>query len=251
MLILEARAMGIFDRDILQVRELLGQVASKRGCKEWRVSEINPWPGGKGNLHIPAPDTSVELGPPELPSILMTLITDNPGSVQDGLINLMGPDIDDLAGRKAPLAKIFFIEASGLAEEDLWDFYLGVNLARLDVSLWGYMTRASSGMRREWCRISRDALKKGLSIAHIGAAEIACVKRLPSVTAAEMAALASSREDASAFAEVASKVDRVASALCKLSNEILHDCETCRFSDLCPTLPSLTRLRESKKKGAL
>ena len=241
--------MGIFDRDILQVRELLGQVASKRGCKEWRVSEINPWPGGKGNLHIPASDTSVELGPPELPSILMTLITDNPGSVQDGLINLMGPDIDDLAGRKAPLAKIFFIEASGLAEEDLWDFYLGVNLARLDVSLWGYMTRASSGMRLEWCRISRDALKKGLSIAHIGAGEIACVKKLPSVTAVEMAFLTGSREDCSAFAEAAFRVDRLASALCKLSKEILHDCETCRFPDLCSTLPGLMRLRE-RREGA-
>ncbi len=242
--------MGIFDRDISEVRELLGQIASKRGYKAWRPGEINPWPGGKGNLHIPASDTSVELGPPELPSILMTLITDNPGSIQDGLVSLMGPNIDDLAGRKAPLAKIIFIEASGIAEEDLWDFYLGVNLARLDVSLWGCMTRASSGMRREWCRISRDAVKKGMSIAHIGAGEIACAKRLPPVRAVEMAALTGSKEDVSAFAEVAFRVDRVASALCKLSKEILHDCETCRFSDLCSAHPDLRRLRESRREGA-
>lgn len=242
--------MGIFDRDISEVRELLGQIASKRGYKTWRVGEINPWPGGKGNLHIPASDTSVELGPPELPSILMTLITDNPGSVQDGLISLIGLDIPDLAGSKAPLAKIFFIEASGMAEEDLWDFYLDVNLARLDVSLWGYMTRASSGMRREWCRISRDAVKRGMSVAHIGAGEIACAKRLPLVRAVEMASLTGSKEDVSAFAEAALRVDRVASALCKLSKEMVHDCETCRFSDLCAVLPDLRRLREIRRDGA-
>jgi CO dehydrogenase/acetyl-CoA synthase beta subunit len=242
--------MGIFDREIAEVRDLLEEIASKRGFKEWRVGEIKPWPGGKGNLHIPASDTAVEFGPPELPSILMTLITDNPDSVRDGLISLIGNDIDTLAGRKAPLAKIIFIEASGIAEEDLWDFYLDVNLARLDVSLWGYMTRASSGMRREWCRISRDALKKGMSIAHIGAGEIACVRKLPSSMAVEMAFLTGLREDVTAFAEVAFRVERVASALCKLSKEILHDCDKCRFSDLCSTLPGLSRLRESKKKGA-
>lgn len=235
--------MGLFDQALRETRLLLDRMARTVGSRTWRAETTDPWLGGRGNLLIPASDTSVELGPPDLPSALMTLITEQPASIQDGLITLVGPDIGDLAGRRAPLGKILLVEATGIAGEALYDFYVDVNLARLDVSLSGYMTRASSGRKRDWCRISQEAVRGGMSLAHIGASEIACVKRVAGVKAAEMAVMTASWAGVAALSEIASRVDRIASALCKLSKEILHDCGNCEFSDLCASLSDLKRLR--------
>jgi CO dehydrogenase/acetyl-CoA synthase beta subunit len=241
--------MRLFEKEISDARDLLERMPQTCGLRTWRAETIAPWPEGSGNRHIPASDTSVELGPPDLSSILMTLITDNPGSVHDGLITLLGPDIAELGGGRAPLVKILFIESSGVTDEDLYDFYVDVNLARLDVSLSGYMTRASSGMRREWCRISRDAAIGGISLSHIGACEIASIKRVSRVSGVEMAIITDSTKDISAFSEIAFRVERIASALCKLSKDILHDCERCGFSDLCSSLEALRRIREARREG--
>lgn len=246
---LDMGSMRLFDKEISDARDLLERRPQKCASRTWRAETIAPWPEGRGNLLILTSDTSVELGPPDLPSILMTLITDSPGSVDDGLITLLGPDIAELKGGRAPLAKILFIASSGVTDEDLYDFYVNVNLARLDVSLSGYMTRASSGMRRDWCRISRAAAISGISLSHIGACEIACVKKVLHVRGAEMAIITDAKKDISALSEIASRVERIASALCKLSKEILHDCGTCGFSDLCSSLEALRRIREAREAG--
>jgi hypothetical protein len=161
----------------------------------------------------------------------------------------MGPDIGELAGKHAALAKILFVAPSGITEENAYDLYLDASLSRLDISLKGYMIRASSQLQRERCRVSREALLSGISFAHIGAAEIHAAKRLPFMAAAEIAVVTASASDVAAFSPLAFRAERIASALCKLSQEIDHECETCDFTDLCSSLSGLKRLRTERQKG--
>jgi CO dehydrogenase/acetyl-CoA synthase beta subunit len=160
----------------------------------------------------------------------------------------VGPDVGELEGKEAPMAKILFVELVGATEENLYDLYLKVTLSRLEVSLRGYMIRASSPIQREWCRVSREAVRSGISLAHIGAAEIETVKRLPFVKAAEMGMVTLSVSSVAAFSGLAHKAERIASALCKLSREMDHECESCAFSDLCGSLSGLKHLRAMRQK---
>lgn len=238
--------MGIFNRDISRVRDLMVRIGLRSRKTAWDLSEVDPWPAGGGNLWITAADTSVELGAPDLPSALLTLITDHPSWLTDGRITLLGPDISELEGRRASIAKIIFVEAPGVKDGDLYDFFIDVNLARLGASLSGCMTRASSGMNRDWCRISREAVRAGISVSHIAGGEMACIRRVAGVGGVEAVVVTSSEEDVVSLARIAVGTQRVISALCKISTETLHDCAACEFSDLCSSLDELKGLREAR-----
>ncbi len=238
--------MEIFENEIMEARSLIKRLQTKGSASTWLCKDIKPWPIGGGNRLVMAADTAVELGPPDLDSVSIVLLTSRPELVHDGAITLLGKDIKELAPARSPVAKILFAAVSGMTADNAYDIYLSVSLSRIDVSLQGYMVRMASHLHREWCRISKEAVNSGISLAHICRAEIEAAKKVHGVSGVEATVVTARAEDVAAFVPLARRTERIASAMCKLSFETYHECDKCDFSDLCSSVSGLKRLKRQK-----
>ena len=125
---------------------------------------------GKKNELILARDAAFELGEGSLPSVSYTIVTDNEELITSDSILLFGKDIKDLE-KDSPFARITIlltdnIEESG--EQGAYAIIKNIEMKKYDVFPEGYMMRAAVLSNREQIRVSKSALKAGLSFEHIG-----------------------------------------------------------------------------------
>lgn len=206
------------------------------------------WPsGGAGNLVLAA-DTGVELGSPREESVSFALWSESDHAVRDGGITLIGPDLGEAGCRDLPYGKVVMVSGAGFDGENDYDRYRELERARYDVDLEGYMIRAASLYQKEWVRISREALKKGLSFRVLGGALIGRLRKIEFVRNAEVLFVTSSAEDVRKLKAFAGKAAVLVGAMSKIFEETQMDCDACEYQPVCDEVTALRKMRESLGK---
>ena len=131
------------------------------------------------------------------------------------------------------------VGADGFNEENSYDRYRELDGVRYELDLKGYMMRAVSQYRREWSRVSAEAVKDGFSLGVLGGALIEALRRKEYVRAVEVIFVTASREDVAALAPVADGAMRIIGALNKMLQELEFDCDTCDSIDVCNDVAEL------------
>ena len=244
--------MGLFGKELKEIRAFLAGAEAHSRRREYRHSEPAPWPRGMGGSVVLSQDTAVELGNPRDESCSFLMWDDGPGRVRDRVITLIGPELAECGGKSMPFGKVVLAGVSGFTAENSYDRYREMDLVRHDLDLRGYMLRAASQYRREWSRVSKDALRDGFSFQVLGGSLIDAMRRYGYVEAVEVIFVTSSPEEVRGLRPVSEGVHAIIGAMTKMVEELDFDCGSCTYNDVCSDVAGLrTMRRQLERKGDL
>jgi len=240
--------MGILDAAIGQITEFMSRRSTGQPGTTFLYDGTDcPWPaGGKKNIVL-GQDTSVELGNPRQESLSLILWADEHSHIQDGLITLIGPDLQESRGKSLPFAKIVMVAVHGFNEENTCDRWQEMDLLRFDIDLAGYMMRAVSQYQREWSRVSHDALEKGFSFSILGSALMDKMKAKEYIDGVEILFVTESPEAVRELREVSNEAMAIIGALNRMNEEIEADCPTCDYRVVCDAVDGLREMHAARK----
>ena len=239
--------MELFDATI----RLIHDFVSNRDHKTTWTAQTEPvWPKGGNRNIVLKEDMGLEMGSPETQSLSCILWTDKPELVHDKCISLVGPDISGSRGQSLPFAKIVLAAVSGFDEENTYENYRDMELIRYDLDLKGYMLRAVSQFRREWSRISTEAINKGLSFEILGSALMKMFREKSYINALEIIFVTSNEEDVRILRDITTDSTRMIEAMNKMAREADLECDECEYQDVCDDAGELKKMREAKMKKA-
>ncbi len=243
--------MGLFGKAVKDIREYM-----ERKSDEGKVCEIQNtgtnvgWPPGGGRNVVLSEDVGVELGNPQEESVSFVIWTESKNEVRDGIISLIGPDLQASKGKSLPFGKVVIIEGRGFNEENTCTRHREIEGVRYELDLKGYMLRAVSQYQREWSRVSKEALDTGFSFNVLGGILIDRFKEKEYIDGAEIIFVTSSREDVKELKEISKRVARLVGAMNKMIEEMSFDCETCEYVDVCSEVLDLRKIRNAVQKNA-
>jgi CO dehydrogenase/acetyl-CoA synthase beta subunit len=240
--------MALFEKQLSEIREYLRSREGGPGYREYRHAAEIAWPSGMKRNVVLAQDTAVELGNPREESSSCLIWHDDPGSVRDGVITLIGPELAECAGQSVPFGKVVIIGVSGFNAENSYDRYREMDSVRYEMDLKGYMMRAVSQFQREWSRVSREAVDSGFSFPVLGGALIDAYRRKEYVRSVEVLFVTSSREDVRGLVPVSDGAMRIIAAMNKMFEELDYDCGTCENTEVCGEVEDLRTMRDGLRK---
>ena len=240
--------MQLYDKIIKDIKAIQDQKESEKALKNLNFSNGEAWPGaGERNLILQS-DTAIELGNPASEAVTLSLWTQTPDVVQDNRITLVGPDIDVSSPKLMPFGKIVLIHGEGFNEDNVYDRYRQIDLVRFDISLKGYMMRATSQYMREWSRISKESAANGFSFSILGNALINALKKIDYIKAVEVFFITSNDDDVALLGPMAAKVEQINKAMSKMVEEMSASCEDCEYEEICDEVAALRNMRKAKEK---
>lgn len=195
-------------------------------------------------------ETHMELGNPLDGSSSIFLWTDDTSKLNHGKITLFGPDITDAKNGNLPFGQIFLVGGKKLPDLEHNNL---VHHQRVSDEIEGFMLKSSPD-HDTWCRISKDAAKKGFSFEMLGKALMAIYRsRVPEAEAIEIAFITSNKEDVNALNKIARKAKEISSEIVKeawkakgYDLDCDYDCSSCGDSNVCDDVRELVAKRAER-----
>ncbi len=112
----------------------------------------------------------------------------------------------------------------------------------------GYMIRTSSRSHKEAVRVSKEALKNGISFQKVGNLLIDKYKENPAVKGVRVIFVTSPEADHKTFETVAEKNNVITETLNHVMNSVNFDCDTCNLKPVCDEVEGMRELHFSSAK---
>ncbi len=236
--------MNLFDQHINDIHAYMDNHRDNATAIDAGQVSSSWSPGGKRNI-ILSSDTAVELGHPDTASTSILVWTGTSSLIKNNRITVIGPDLPEARDMSLPFGRILMVSGTGFTEENCYDRYREMERLRFALDLKGYMLRAASQYRREWSRISRSSLDKGLTLQIIGAALLKQLEAFPWITGAELLYVTLSKEAVESLEEITLQASRIIEAMNRLTEDLSHNCGECDLSDVCSDVSVLQKLRRA------
>lgn len=212
-------------------------------CREFTAQKHMNWPRAGPRDIVLLPDLALELGHPEDASLAFILWTENEKYVENNRITLIGPDITEATAGRLPFGKVVLVATDSCEESRAYERYRELELARFNLSLKGFMLRATSQYLREWSRISRNAVQNGFSFHILGSALIREIIAVEGVKAVEVLFITRSPEAVNALQQTGTDAGRMIQAMNRRLAEVEADCDNCDYQDVCNSAAQLGAAR--------
>lgn len=197
-------------------------------------------------------DTFLELGNPAEGSTAFLLWTDDPATINDGKVTLVGPDVPESDGGSLPFGQVLMMGGVNLdneIQEKIEEFQ------HISDHLEGYMVRSSS--QNIWGRVSKDVAAKGFAMETLGRALMITMKtNVPEVESMEVIFVTSNKEDVKQLGDIAAEVDGVRKEIIKevwkargYDLDCDLDCNSCDSKVTCDDIRDIIRSRKEKEKA--
>ena len=170
--------MELYNSIIEKVGGMLGSAEPKR----YAYDPGRTWEDAGGNQLIMMKESAYELGGDSRPAVNYACVTSSDGFADEDEILVYGKDLGQISD-SVPFARIAIVKVNvldGEGEEDtepLFRAIQDIDFVKYHVYPKGYMIRSSSDSYREQVRVSRDAVRKGISFRALGANYIAAYKQ--------------------------------------------------------------------------
>jgi CO dehydrogenase/acetyl-CoA synthase beta subunit len=112
----------------------------------------------------------------------------------------------------------------------------------------GYMIRTASRSHKEAVRVSKTALKQGISFKKVGNLLINKYKENPAVKGVRVIFITSPEADHKKFEAMAEKSNGITETLNHVMNSVNFDCDTCNLKPICDEVEGMRELH-FKNKG--
>lgn len=238
--------MKIYDELISKTLALLGDIEPRR----YEYNKQNTASEGNKNELILAREAAFELGEGTAPSVAYTAITDIEQLVPCDRILLFGKDLKELT-ESAPFARITIFRTDNIEEngdEGAYAIIRNIELKKYDVSPAGYMMRASALSNREQVRVSKKAIKDGLSFERVGNLYISKYKENKHVKAVTVIFITLPDAHYAELEGLAERSVAITRALNHVIADIKMDCRACEWKPVCDEVEGMKEMHSNLAK---
>lgn len=237
------KTLDLYDK---LIEQLLSSVAVD-SAKRWGFDSSQICKKCSGSPLILSKDAAYELGGSALPAIGSTLFSTD-SQISDSVI-LFGKDIFEL-NRDTAYARVSLVS---LNEDKLTDFDVlykqlkEIEFVKYRIFPDGCMIRLSPESSREQVRISKNAVREGLSFKNIGFGYIDEYKKDPAVKAATVIFVTEPRHDYKKLSAISTKAYAITQSLNKIFEGLEISCDTCNLKPICDEVEGLRKLHFNKE----
>ena len=184
----------------------------------------------------------------ELDGTGFNLITGKP--VEDSVV-IIGDDLSDISSKRR-FARICIVQLEDKDDEQqLYNLIRKVEYIKYHFFPEGYMIRTSSRVHKEAVRVSRDAVKKGLTFEQIGNMLISKYKENPAVKGVQVFFVTDCDFVYSEVERIAEKNNSILETLNHVINSVKFDCDTCNLKAVCDEVDGMKELHfKSMRQGS-
>ena len=209
----------------------------------WEYSPGDAWKDIGSSELVLQKDAAYELGAMGKGSANYVLFTSSPELVDKDQILLYGADLGEIKG-EVDFARIVLLRVGLIDGDDeaVYRTLKDIEFAKYHVYPEGYMVRMSPESYREQVRVSKQALKKGVSFKNIGANYITAYKKYPNVLNATVIFVTAPGYDYGAMKKLAKKANDVTGTLTHILEGLPTDCSVCALKDICDEVEGMKEL---------
>ena len=231
--------MELYNSLIKETKALFEKVTPKT----WETTARDAWKDLGASELVLQKDAAYELGAQGKGSANYVLFTSSPDLVDKDQVLLYGPDLREIKG-EVDFARIVLLRVGMLDEDDevVYRTLKDIEFAKYHVYPEGYMVRMSPESYREQVRVSKTALKKGVSFKAIGASYIAEYKKNPNVLNATVIFVTQPGLDYKKMQDLAKMSNKVTGTLTHILEGLPTDCSVCSLKDVCDEVEGMKEL---------
>ena len=200
-------------------------------------------------------DAAYELGGGGHSAVNFTLVTTDPKLIDRDEILLYGPELGELR-RDSDYARITILHVGDIESddenntEDAFRAIQDMDFIKYHVFPRGYMIRTSSESSREQIRVSKSALRKGISFERVGADFISQYKKNPNILNVRMIFLTAPDADYQGAKKLAKSAKDITLSLTRILEGMPTDCGSCQLKTICDEVEGLKELHFGKENKA-
>ena len=209
----------------------------------WNYDPSGTWKDLGSSELVLQKDAAFELGARGKGSANYVLFTSNPEYVNEDKVLLFGPDIGQIKS-DCDFARIVLLRVGVLDGDDetVYRTLKDIEFAKYHVYPEGYMVRMSPESFREQIRVSKDAVRKGISFKQIGNSYIKSYKKDPNVLSATVIFITDPVFDYPQMQKIAKKASDITSTLTHIFEGFSTDCSACALKDICDEVEGMKEL---------
>ena len=209
--------MELYNSLIKETKGLLEQGSPK----VWEYSERNCWNDIGSSELVLQKDAAFELG-----------------AAGKG-----GPDLKDIKG-DVDFARIVLLRVGVLDDDDeeVYRILKDIEFAKYHVYPEGYMVRMSPESYREQVRVSKQAIRRGISFQTIGNSYIKAYKKDANVLNATVIFVTAPGFDYKTMKDGAKKANDITNTLTHILEGLPTDCSVCALKDICDEVEGMKEL---------
>lgn len=221
----------------------IGSLLEAGTPKTWLTSEKDAWKDIGSSELVLQKDAAYELGAAGKGSANFVLFTSNAELVNEDKVVLYGADLPDIRGN-CDFARIVLLRVGVLDGEDeiVYRTLKDIEFAKYHVYPEGYMVRMSPESYREQVRVSKQALRRGVSFKSIGASYIEAYKKNVNVLNATVIFVTDPKLDYAAMQKLAKKAGDVTGTLTHILEGLPTDCSVCSLKGICDEVEGMKEL---------
>ena len=211
--------------------------------KAWDYNPKGAWASNDSSELVLQKDAAYELGASGKGSANFVLFTSSSDLVDKDQVILCGKDLKEIKGDCA-FARIVLLRIGVLDDDDeaVYRTLRDIEFAKYHVYPQGYMVRISPESYREQVRVSKDALRRGISFRALGMNYIRAYKQDPNVLSATVIFLTDPAADYAALKALAKKSADVTGTLTHIFEGLPTDCSVCALKDICDEVEGMKEL---------
>lgn len=233
--------MDIFNELIEKTMALLPET----GRSYAPLSDTSRFQGHRGEL-ILGRETAFELGGGDCPCISYALYTQDQSLVKEDEILVYGRDLSELKA-DSPFARIALIRTDDIekqGDQGAYGILENIGIRKYDVFPKGYMVRTAALSNREQVRISKTAVRSGLTFRDVGSLYIEQYKKNPHVQAVKMLFVTLPDANYRELDRLGTLSDKMFRALNKMLADLKMDCKACEWKIVCDEVEGMKKLHE-------
>ena len=211
--------------------------------KIWPYRPGSEWKDIGSSELVLQKDAAYELGAAGRGSANYVLFTSSPELVDKDQVLLYGQDLGEISG-PVDFARIVLLRVGVLDGDDeaVYRILKDIEFAKYHVYPEGYMVRMSPENYREQVRVSKQAIRQGISFQRIGASYIQAYKKDPNVLNATVIFVTAPAFDFNAMKDLAKKSNDVTNTLTHILEGLPTDCSVCALKDICDEVEGMKEL---------
>ncbi|MDO5445565.1 MAG: hypothetical protein Q4F31_08095 [Eubacteriales bacterium] len=199
-------------------------------------------------------DAACELGGNGYPTVNFTCVTSSPKLVEKDEVLIYGQDLSELR-EDSPYSRLVFLRVGDIESDDddtehAFRAIQDMDFVKYHVFPKGFMIRTSSESHREQVRISKDAIKSGISFERIGNTFISRYKQDINILAVKIVFITAPNADYAALQKMAGQVHDITMSLSKILDGMPTDCGSCQLKPICDEVEGMRELHFGKGNKA-
>ncbi len=227
--------MNFFDPLLTEFHQIIGGFSGKSSL--FSPDEI--WPDVGYSEVLLSRESAFELD-----GIGFLLATEMPVAEAEDTVTVIGEDLPKIR-KDQKFARVALVRVEKtIPEEKYYDTLKKIEFVKYHCFPEGYMLRTSTKGHKEVVRVSKKALRQGITFEKVGNLFLKKMREIPGVRQVQLCYLTDPQIDYPALESMAEQNERITQTLNHVSSMLTFDCGTCAQKPICDEVDGMRALHQ-------